>query len=113
MVAPLVVAWIITSAASFRPREDIDLPCSKEPVRRRNDLRTYEVDVQKLMDEIHQDDAFPDMGRYPDSAIIGIVSLSPGFQYDHTKLLSLLERIQYRHWCGKIAVPRQICGTLM
>ena len=105
MVAPMVVGWIIASAASFRPREDIDLPCSKEQVRRRKALRNHDVDVQKLVDEFHQDDALPDMGRYPDSAIIGIVSLSPVFQYDRTKLLSPSERIQYRHWCGKIAVP--------
>ena len=93
----------MTSTASFRPHEDIDLPCSKEHVRRRKDLRAH--DVQKLRDELRQDDAVPDMGKFPDSAIVGLVSLSPGFQYDHTKLLSPLERTQYRHWCGKTGVP--------
>jgi len=99
----MVVAWIMTSTASFRPHEDIDLPRRKEHVRRRKDLRIH--DVEKLRDAFRQDDAVPDAGRFPDSAIVGLASLSPGFQYDHTKLLSPLERAQYRHWCGKIGVP--------
>ena len=99
----MVVAWIMTSTASFRAHEGIDLPCSIERVRRRKDLRIH--DAEKLRDEFRQDDAVTGMGKFPDSAIIGLASLSPGFQYDHTKLVSPLERTQYRHWCGKIGLP--------
>ena len=89
----MVLVWLLSGSGTRRCTDARRLPFENRRIRRRLNMNHFRPTV---MDMVEQHGLQVD--RWDEPYIHGVAELVVGFQYDHTRVLTDMDREQYWYW---------------
>ena len=100
----MVLVWLLSGSGTRRCTDARRLPFENHRIRRRLNMNHFRPTV---MDMVEQHGLQVD--RWDEPYIHGVAELVVGFQYDHTRVLTDMDREQYWYWKSQ-GVPERDLG---
>ena len=100
----MVLVWLLSGSGTRRCTDARRLPFENHRIRRRLNMNHFRPTA---MDMVEQHGLQVD--RWDEPYIHGVAELVVGFQYDHTRVLTDMDREQYWYWKSQGVPERDLC----